>query len=203
MKIFNCEQGSDDWFAVKLGKPSASNFSTICTTKGEPTKGATREKLLNTLVAETISGDRQDNWQSAAMARGNELEAEAAEMFSFQKNIQLEQVGWCLTEDEMFGCSPDRLLTGQEVGLEIKCPLPHTHIEYLEAQKLPDAYVQQVQGSMLVTGFKQWWFMSYCPNLPPMMLLIEKDEDFCTKLHRQLIVFNNQMQEKIKYIKSL
>lgn len=203
MKIIDCEQGTDEWFAARLGKPSASVFSTICTTKGEPTKGATREKLLNTLVAEKISGERTDTFKSGAMQRGNDLEPDAAEMFAFQKNVPVEEVGFILTDDEMFGCSPDRLLTGTETGLEIKCPLPHTHIEYLEKQKLPTAYVQQVQGSMLVTGFKQWFFMSYCPNLPPMMLLIERDEEFCAALHRQLIVFNNQMQEKIKYIQSL
>jgi len=206
MKIIDCEQGTDEWFSARLGKPSASVFSTICTTKGEATKGATREKLLNTLVAEFISGDKTESFSSSAMQRGIELEGEAADFFSFIKGLECEEVGFILHEDEAFGASPDRLIhqpDGYEQGLEIKCPLPHTHIEYLMKQKLPSAYVQQVQGSMLVTGLSEWWFMSYCPNLPPMILLIEKDEEFCAALHRQLLVFIKEMNEKIEHIKTL
>ena len=72
MKKFNMKQGSEDWFSIRAGKPSASQFSNICTTKGEATKGATREKLINSLVAEFLSGQKTESYSSAAMERGVE-----------------------------------------------------------------------------------------------------------------------------------
>lgn len=205
MKIIDCEQGSDEWFAARFGKPSASIFNQICTTNSAPTDGTTRTKLMNKLCAEVLTGEKIDGFRTKAMQRGNDLEPEAADMFSFLKGVECEEVGFILHDDENFGASPDRLIHAPDVeqGLEIKCPSPHTHIEYLMRQKLPSAYMQQVQGSMLVTGLSEWWFMSYCPNLPPMILLIQKDEEFCAALHRQLLVFIKEMNEKILHIESL
>jgi len=203
MKIIDCEQNSEAWFAARLGKPTVSMLSTICTSKGEASKGVTREKLISTYVAEILSGDRQESYSSSAMERGAILEAEAAEMFAFQMGLQVNQVGFILHDSEEFGASPDRIIEGTEIGLEIKCPLPHTHIDYLIDNKLPTAYIQQVQGSMLVTGFQQWYFMSYCQNLKPMILLIQKDEELCAKMHRQLLVFIKEIKDKIEIIEAL
>lgn len=203
MKIINCEQGTDEWFYARLGKPSASIFSTICTTKGKPTTGATRESLINKYVAEIISGDKQQSYSNAAIERGIELESSAADMFAFMNDVDLDQVGFILDDTETFGCSPDRIIHGEEIGLEIKCPLPHTHVKYLIESKLPAEYVLQVQGSMLVTGFKRWYFMSYCPNMPPLILLIERDDELCSALKFEIDSFNAEIKEKVSKIESM
>ena len=36
--IFDIEQGSDEWHALRAGKPTASEFSKLVTSKGEPSK---------------------------------------------------------------------------------------------------------------------------------------------------------------------
>jgi hypothetical protein len=64
-----------------------------------------------------------------------------------------------------FGCSPDGLIyqfTGSTVypnkpthGLEIKCPSPETHIEWLLDGKLPDCHKLQVHASMIVCGVRR------------------------------------------------
>ena len=71
----DCAQGTEEWEALRVGIPSASNFDKILTPKGEPSKQA--EKYLYTLAVERVTGKREESYQSAAMVRGNEVEAEA------------------------------------------------------------------------------------------------------------------------------
>ena len=69
------EQGSREWLEARAGTPSASNFDKIVTTKGEPSKQA--KNYLYELAGERIAGPKPETYQSAAMVRGLETEAEA------------------------------------------------------------------------------------------------------------------------------
>ena len=60
--IDNIQQGSDDWFKEKLGKPSASNASKILTNNGTPS--TQRTSYLYELVAERITGKREENYKN-------------------------------------------------------------------------------------------------------------------------------------------
>jgi len=142
-------QGSIEWWEARVGRPSASCFDKIITTKGEPSKQA--KNYLYELAGERIAGAKPDIYQNAAMLRGLELEAEARAYFELVEDLEVQQTGICYTDDKRFSCSPDGLFG--ETGIEIKCPLIHTHVGYLLAGDLPIEYFQQVQGSMLVTGF--------------------------------------------------
>jgi len=172
---------------ARAGRPTASCFSKIITPKTlKPSASA--ENYLYQLAGERIAGCKADTFQSAAMERGVEMEAEARSYFEFYHDVQVDQVGLVYpNSDKLFSCSPDGLLPN--VGLEIKCPLIHTHIAYLLKNELPTEYILQVQGSMLVTGFDYWWFLSYYPGLPPLTLLVKRDESICKKLDMTLMDF--------------
>ena len=86
-------------------------------------------------------------------------------------------------------------------GLEIKCPEPHTHIKYLREGILPKDYIQQVQGSMLVTGLKQWDFLSYHPTIKPFLITVDADLEYQEKMNAYIADFVEEMQEAIKIIK--
>ena len=47
MIIVDCEQGTEEWFQARMGVPSASNFSRICTTTGK--WSAQAESYINEL----------------------------------------------------------------------------------------------------------------------------------------------------------
>ena len=112
-------------------------------------------------------------------------------------------VGLCyLDEHRNFSCSPDGLV-GEDGGLEIKCPLIHTHVEYLLDGKLPTKYVQQVQGSMLISGRKWWDFMSYYPGLKPLVVRVERDEKFIAKLKDELNKFCFELKAIVQKLKEL
>lgn len=198
MIILDCEQYSEEWFEARAGVPTASCFDKIVTTKGEPSKQA--KNYLYQLAGENITGVKTETYQNAAMQRGLEMEAEAKDLFRFAVG-EVREVGLVYRDEQkQYSCSPDGLL--EDAGLEIKCPLIHTHVSYLLENKLPTDYIQQVQGSMLITGFKKWFFMSYFPALPPLILEIKADGVFIGKLSanldsfcRELVQITQQLRE--------
>ena len=200
MIILDVPQLSTQWFEAKAGLPSAGSFDQLVTSKGEPSKQ--RQKYLYQLAGETISGSKAETFQSWAMQRGTEMEAEARQSFEFIHGVELKQVGLVYPDEQKkYACSPDGLL--EDAGFEMKCPLIHTHVGYLLDNKLPTDYVQQVQGGMLVTGFDKWYFLSYFPGLPPLILLIERDEKFIEKLKAELETFCNDLAITVKKLRDL
>ena len=192
MIIIDCEQYSPEWWTEKLGKPSASCFDKIVTMKGDPSKQA--KNYLYQLAGERIIGGKVETYTNAAMERGLKLEPEARSLFEIVKEVEVKQVGLVYFNDEKrFSCSPDGLL--QNSGLEIKGPLIHTHVSYLLGGTLPSDYFQQVQGSMLVTGFSSWWFMSYFPGLPPFIIEVQRDDKFCAALKVALDDFCEELDQ--------
>ena len=52
MIILDHEQGTEEWFAARLGKPSASNFGKLITATGKPSTSA--DGYINQLIAERL-----------------------------------------------------------------------------------------------------------------------------------------------------
>jgi len=190
-------QRSDEWFKVKAGIPGASSFSRIVTTKGEPSKQA--QDYLYQLAAEAITGQVEQGYQSAAMLQGIEREAESRALYELIMGVEVKEVGFILHDSKMFGCSPDGICGSW--GLEMKNVLPKTQIKYLIDGSLPADYFQQIQGSMLVTGFDRWHFMSYVPGLDPLIIQCEPDLKFQAKLKEQLEIFCFELIKIVKKLK--
>lgn len=177
--IYDIEQGTEAWLTEKAGKPSASGFDRIITTKGEPSKS--RTDYIYELAAERIIGRPADGYTNAAMARGIELEPEGRALFEFLTGQELKQVGLVYRdESRRVLCSPDGLLP--TAGFEMKAPMAKTHARYLLDGRLPTDYWQQVHGSMWVCGFESWWFLSHYPGLPPLLIECRRDEKWISKL---------------------
>ena len=196
MLIIECEQRSPQWFQERLGKPSSSRFGEILTSTGEISKQ--RKGYLYDLAAQIISGQSPETYISSAMEEGIRREEESRTLYEMIYGVEVKQVGMIFPDDDKkYLCSPDGL-RADNIGLELKNVLPKTQVEYLLSKKLPSVYVPQVQGSMLVTGFKQWHFMSYCPALPPLILEIERDEKWIEKCEKELKSFNQELDEMVK-----
>jgi putative phage-type endonuclease len=180
MRIINVEQRTTEWFAARLGVPSASNFERVITPGGK--RSTQVEAYMNRLVADILTGVSEQHQPSEAMMRGTELEPEARAYYELIAG-PVEEIGFCI-HDDGFGCSPDGVV-GDGL-LEIKCPLAHTHVEYLRAGHLPSTYIPQVQGQMLVMD-KQWCdFLSYHPSMKPLLVRVNRDDKYCAMLHEAL-----------------
>ena len=73
------EQGSEEWFAARIGIPSASVFDKIIGSQGK--LSTQQQKLIYQLAGERITGEKEESYTNGAMQRGTELEPEARECF--------------------------------------------------------------------------------------------------------------------------
>lgn len=103
------------------------------------------------------------------------MEEEARDYLAMKWKSPIAQVGFITNDAETAGCSPDGIRS-EGHGLEIKCPKASTHVGYLLNRKLPDAYAPQVHGSLLITGWPKWTFVSYHPSFPPLIIEVKPSE---------------------------
>jgi hypothetical protein len=154
---FDCEQGSAEWFALKLGIPSASNFHAIMAGSEERKQ---RTKLLYRMAAEIIYQRPMETFSNAAMAHGLEIEPEAASHYAFTRGVEVCTVGFIkrtvrdpLFGDFVVGCSPDRLV-GDDGILQIKRAQPDLIVQLVDSGREPTQHRWQCQGEMWVSGRK-------------------------------------------------
>ena len=199
MIILDVEQGSEEWFAARVGVPSASIFDKIVTSKGA--LSTSKQKLIYKLAGERVIGEKEEGYTNGAMQRGIELEPEARALFELITDLEVEEVGLCYHDERKDrSCSPDGHIVKEKEGLEIKCPELQTHVEYLIAKKLPTKYIQQVQGSLYITGLERWHFFSYYPGMKPLHIVVERDEIFIAKLSKALDDFVVELDETHKLL---
>jgi hypothetical protein len=172
MKIHQVQQNSPEWYALRIGRPTASEFSSIVTSAGEPSKS--RSGYAKTLAAELFAGRPVDKWQGNQWTdRGHELEAQAIAYYEFLHDVDVERVGFITDDAETVGCSPDGLV-GDRGGVEVKSLKAERHIEVLEFfrkhNRAPSDYIVQPQGSMWITGRAWWDLLFFHPELPTFII---------------------------------
>lgn len=176
MKIHNVQQGSAEWLELRLGIPTASEFDALITPLWKVKTGEGPQTYLCKKIVEKVCRHIDEDFGGGfAMEQGSILEHEAVPWYEFQYDTKIQRVGFCTTDDGRAGCSPDGLI-GVDGGIEIKCPLPHTHLKYLMAGTLPADHAAQVHGGMYVTGRKFWKFVSYHRKFPALVLHVERNE---------------------------
>lgn len=192
--IDDIDQLSSEWFEIRAGRPTASCFDQILTPTGLSSKQA--KKYMYTLAGERITRKKEETFQSQAMLDGIEREEKARLYFELVMDMEVKQVASCIHDSELFSCSPDGLM--ENTGIEIKCPKMSTHVEYLLGNKIPTKYIPQVQGSMLITGYNHWYFMSYYEGLKPLIIDVPRDDSYCAKLKIELEEFYKELDAVTK-----
>ena len=202
MIVIDCEQYSDEWWAGRIKKPTASNFKKIVDTKGNPSKSA--ENYMYQLAIENITNKYAGNeFTSAAMKRGLKYESKARDLFSFIMDMEVKQVGMIYADEQKkYSASPDGLM--EDTGLEIYCPeaasagycFTHPYKAINHAKKY-----QQIQGTMFISGFKRYYFMCYYPEMKPLILEVQRNEKFISALAKELEKFVGKLIATIKKLK--
>lgn len=160
----NPYQRTAEWFEARTGCLTASAVADILTSKKTGKYNKSRESLMNTIIAERVSGNARDNFTSAAMQWGIDHEDEARTAYEVHTGNLVELTGFIPhPEVKYLGASPDGLIDDDGI-LEIKCPNPATHISYLRGGVVPEEYRPQVLLQLVVTGRKWCDFVSYDPR---------------------------------------
>ena len=148
--------------------PTASEFSKLVTSKGEPSKSASGYAI--TLAGELYAGKPLDAWEGNQWSdRGKELEDRALAYYEMMNGVAVDVVGFVTDDDKTMGCSPDGIV-GEDGGIEIKCLKAERHTEailyYQKHGHCQTSYVQQTQGQMMICGWKWCDLVFYHPELP-------------------------------------
>lgn len=198
-------QGSEAWFAQRLGKLTASKMADVLAkTKSGP--AASRQNYLAQLVCERLTGKVAEAWASDAMKRGTELEpvARAAyEAHSGELVMPAEFVTHPL--NELVGASPDGLI-GDKGLLEIKCLNAANHIEVLK-DGMPSKYKPQVQVQLWVTGRDWCDFCAYHPDFPERLQLsvtrVAADPEYHAMLKIESELFLAEVAKEVEVLSKL
>jgi len=167
MKILDhFEQQSPEWFDARIGLITMSHAAELLAGG----KGKTRATYLRSVVAEILAGRQGDEYQSTDMIRGNELEPYAIRAYEDISGVPVSRVGLVIHDDPRIGCSPDGLTS--DAGVEIKCPRPKQHLFYMDRDAVIAAHGPQIQGQMWICERDRWDFVSFCPWVREMPIII-------------------------------
>ena len=199
----NIEQGSPEWFEIRLGKVTASRISDLMA-KTKSGWGASRKNYEAQLIAERLTGQVEETFKSPAMERGNELEAEAVSAYEFFRNVECNEIGFVLhPKISEAGASPDRLI-GESGLLEVKCPNTATHLDTLLGGSIKGNYIKQMQWQMACTGRKWCDFASYDPRMPEHLQLyvqrVHSDPELISSIESHVVDFLADVNAKVQQL---
>lgn len=198
-----CMQGSKEWLAARLGRPTASGFDRIVTPSGKPSTA--QDTYVNELVAEWLLGCPLEPFDTGWSIRGTQVEEDALGYYRFRTGLAVERPGFIVRDDKKVGCSPDGLVSGDPAGpggCEIKVVKPATHVGYL-LDDVPTKYAPQIQGNMWITGAAWWDLVAYHPTLPSVVVRVWRDNDFIDTLEKQMRGFLVKLEGSQERMRSL
>lgn len=149
------QQGSKEWKMKRLGKVTASRVKDVMAkgVKGNYLKA--REDYMWQCVMGRFGIMNDDQFVTKAMKHGNDVEPFA--------RANYEQLNNCMTSEidfidhpfiKNFGCSPDAKIVKNL--LEIKCPMPQTHFQWLIDDVVPAEHELQMYAQMACFPDAEW-----------------------------------------------
>lgn len=199
------EQRTDEWFAARLGKVTASRIGDIMA-KTESGYSAARKNYMAQLLCERLTGMREDIFVSATMQRGTDLEAKARATYILTNGDLVEEIGFVEHPNiEMAGASPDGLVNDDGL-IEIKCPNTATHLEFMRTKKPKSEYILQMQWQMACTGRSWCDFVSYDDRLPEKFafrsIRLERDDDLIKEIEAEVQKFLDELRGMIQILEA-
>lgn len=201
-------QGTPEWFAQRLGCATGSEFDT-CLAQGKGSaEASTRAQYRTRLAVERLTGKvAKSGFKSPAMDRGTETEPFARMAYEARTGFIVQETSFVRHDFLMAGVSPDGLINADGM-VEIKCPTPAVHWEYLKLVSEPPAvYKWQVYGQMWVTQRKWVDFVSFNPDFPEPLQLhvvrVHRDESIIQELNAGVTKFLYDVDNTFKEMKAL
>lgn len=194
------EQGTNEWFAARLGKVTASRAADVMTKKGS----AARANLSAQLVLERLTNTKGESFSSAAMQWGVDQEPFARAAYEAHSGVWVDTVGFVQHPTiERAGASPDGLV-GHDGLVEIKCPNTATMIDTLLTGKVPSNYATQMQMQMACTGRDWCDYAVFDSRMPVKAQLfvkrVQRDQKFIDDLNKEIIVFLAEVEISYQFL---
>lgn len=191
----NLEQGSPDWLEFRRGVITGSRFKDA---RDKLKGGKPSSKCIQyamDLARERLGGKAPSKFQNFAMREGTEQEPIARAMYERRTGNLVEEVGFFMSDDKVFGLSPDGLIDDDGV-LEIKTMVSSETLFTAVADRDTSEYIDQCLGYLWLLG-RQWVdLVLWCPDLGHMVInRITRDEDAIEALEADLMAFSKLVNE--------
>ena len=205
--ISRCQQGSDEWVALRVGRITASRIVDVLDYLKKGGEGASRTGYRWELAAERLTGLAREN--SAAYAKrvkwGVENESSARGAYELHSGVMVDRIGFITHPDmDYAGGSPDALVPRNGV-LEIKCPDTITHLKWMEAGVVPEEHEPQCMFNIACAEADWCDFMSYDPRLPEdlrrFIVRLPRDEKRIAHIEREVKVFHESIEDLIDQLR--
>lgn len=122
---------------------------------------------------------------------GNTLEQAVANRFCELTGKRVHRTGlWADTEHPFMQASPDRLVVGEQAGLECKTANGFAARDW-EGDEIPTAYYVQCQHYMMVMGVPRWYIAVLIGGQHFVWKTIERNDDDIAALRRAEFAFWN------------
>lgn len=189
MSWLQLDQGSEEWLMARRGKITGSRFKDARDKLkgGQPSKACLGYAM--DVARERVGGSAPSKFQNAAMRTGNEQEPFARAMYEACTGHMVDEAGFYLSDDAVFGLSPDGLIDDDGV-LEIKTMVSSDTLFTSVADGDVSAYMDQCLGYLWLLG-RQWVdLVLWTPDLNHMVIKrITRDEDAIEALEADLMAF--------------
>ena len=198
------EQRTQEWFAERLGKITASRIADVVGKTKSGGYGAARKNYMAELLCQRLTGQQEEKFTSAAMQHGTDTEPAARAMYMLETGTDVTETGFIPHPTiAMSGASPDGL-AGEDGLIEIKCPNTATHLEFLQSRKPKHEYLLQMQWQMACTG-RQWCdFISYDDRLPEKLayrcIRIPRDDKLIAELEEEAVKFLTELDKTVRQL---
>jgi putative phage-type endonuclease len=208
--VIDAPQRSPEWFAARAGKVTASRAADVLA-KIKSGEAAARRNYRIQLVSEILTGQPQEEgFVSPAMQRGIDLEPAAFAAYESVTGEMAQRVGFLAHTELPIGASPDGVIGDYDGIVELKVPLPATHLAYIKAGVLPADYVPQVMHLLLVSGAAYVDFLSYCPtftgdyaHLQTFLVRVRRADVDLAGYEKELRAFLAEVQREVEALKTL
>lgn len=199
--IIDAIQRSDQWHEARLGRLTGSRANDMLATvkSGE---AAGRRNLRTQLVLERLTGKVQErDFTSPAMQQGIDREVDAYLRYETETGQVLTTTGFLRHDTLMVGCSLDGHVGDFDGLIEIKCPLPATHLSYLRSGVVPAQYIAQITHALWITDAAWCDFVSYNPEFPQHLQIkivrVRPNDMLLDTYRRQVIGFLNEVDGEV------
>jgi putative phage-type endonuclease len=201
--IETCEQGSDEWLAMRLGKVTASRVADVLSKGRGSAISKTAESYMMELIAETLTGQSKPFFENDAMRWGTKTEPQARAMYSVNNDfVDVKEVAFVEHNDQV-GISPDGFV-GDEGLFEAKCPNTTTQLKRALSDDYSADYKAQIQMQLWVTEREWCDFVSFDPRLECaagyLQQRVMRDEEYIEEMKTKVYAFVEKMNELIEQL---
>ena len=205
--MIEIEQRTDDWFAARLGKVTASSLYKVLA-KTKTGYGADRGNYMTQLVLERVTGNKAESYTNASMQWGIDQEPFARAAYEASRGVMVDEVGFIPHPAiEAAGASPDGLLDDGEGMIEIKCPESKGMIETLLTQKVPQNYYTQMQFQMACAGRSYCQYVVFDPRMPPKAQLfvkrVDRDDKYIAEIETEIVKFLAEVDAQVQQLNAI